>query len=45
VFATNYYPTGGANGPVAYFNIGAQGNLFRNNTWDTTGATVSAPGS
>jgi len=44
VFATNYYPTGGANGPVAYFNSSGQGNVFKNNTWDTTGATVSAPG-
>ncbi|HEY3904375.1 MAG TPA: hypothetical protein VGM14_10765 [Streptosporangiaceae bacterium] len=45
VFATNYYPTGGANGPVAYYNTTGQGNQFKNNTWDTTGATVSAPGS
>ena len=43
VFATNYYPTGGANGPVAYFNSSGQGNSFKNNTWDTTGATVPSP--
>jgi hypothetical protein len=45
VIATNYYPTGGANGPVAYYNNSGQGNVFKNNSWDTTGATVSAPGS
>jgi len=43
VFATNYYPTGGAYGPVAYFNSSGQGNAFTGNTWDTTGATVPAP--
>jgi hypothetical protein len=43
VIATNYFPKGGANGPVVYFNTGGQGNSFKNNTWDTTGSTVPAP--
>jgi hypothetical protein len=43
VFATNYFPTGGNYGPVVYFNTSGQGNVFKNNGWDTTGATVPAP--
>jgi len=43
VIATNYFPKGGANGPVAYFNGSGQGNSFKNNTWDTTGAAVPSP--
>jgi hypothetical protein len=41
VFATNYYSTGGADGPVAYYNSSGQGNTWTNNTWDTTGDPVS----
>ena len=43
VFATNYFPTGGTYGPVAYFNSSGQGNVWSNNTWDTTGAIVPSP--
>ncbi len=43
VFATNYHPTGGNNGPVAYYNAAGSGNNWANNTWDTTGTNVPAP--
>ncbi len=43
VIAKNYFATGGAYGPVVYFNSSGQGNVFNNNTWDTTGASISAP--
>jgi hypothetical protein len=41
VIATNYYSTGGAYGPVAYYNSSGSGNVFTGNSWDTTGAAVS----
>jgi hypothetical protein len=43
VIAKNYFPTGGAYGPVAYFNSSGQGNIFSNNTWDTSGAAIPSP--
>jgi hypothetical protein len=41
VFATNFHSTCGNNGPVAYFNSAGTGNNWANNTWDTSGASVS----
>jgi hypothetical protein len=43
IIAKNYFSTGGAYGPVAYFNRSGQGNTFSNNTWDTTGVTIPSP--
>jgi hypothetical protein len=43
VFATRYFATSGAFGPVVYFNSSGQGNVFSGNTWDSTGNKVPAP--
>ena len=43
VIATNYYSTGGAFGPVVYYNSSGTGNVFSGNTWDTTGVAIPAP--
>ena len=42
-FATNYFPTGGAYGPVAYYDSSGSGNTWSGNYWDSTGATIATP--
>ena len=42
-FSTMYYPTGGADGPVAYFDATAPGNTWSGNTWSSTGKTIPEP--
>src|SRR5260370_30854050 len=42
-FATSYYPTGGAFGPVAYFDSAGTGNTWTGNTWDATGQAIPSP--
>jgi hypothetical protein len=41
-FARTYYPNSGQYGPVAYAAIGVNGNTWTGNTWDDTGATITA---
>jgi hypothetical protein len=41
-FARTYYPNSGVYGPVAYAAIGVNGNTWTGNTWDDTGATITA---
>ena len=43
MFATTYYPAGGAYGPVAYYDHNGTGSKWTANTWDTTGTTIPAP--
>jgi hypothetical protein len=43
VFATNYFSTGGAYGPVAYYDHAGTGNTWSSNTWDGTGTTIPSP--
>ena len=43
VFATTYYPAGGAYGPVAYYDHNGTGSKWTANTWDTTGTTIPTP--
>jgi hypothetical protein len=43
VFATSYFATGGAYGPVSYFDHAGTGNKWTSNTWDTTGTTIASP--
>jgi hypothetical protein len=41
-FGRNYYPNGGFFGPVAAFEPGAPGNVWRGNVWDNTNQPVNA---
>jgi hypothetical protein len=41
--STLYYPNGGVYGPVTGYNASGAGNTFTGNTWDNTGAAVTAP--
>jgi hypothetical protein len=43
MFATNYFSTGGAYGPVAYYDHAGTGNTWSSNTWDGTGTTIPSP--
>jgi hypothetical protein len=43
VFSTTYYATGGAFGPVTYFNSAGAGDNWSGNTWDGTGQIIASP--
>jgi hypothetical protein len=42
-FGQGFFPKSGQFGPVAYFDSTGAGNVWSDNVWDSTGATVPAP--
>jgi parallel beta helix pectate lyase-like protein len=42
-FGQLYYPLGGQYGAAAYFDHTGTGNVWSDNSWDTTGQAVAAP--